>query len=311
MGHLPFFGIGIQSRLVSPLMHLFFIRSLVLLCFFAASLSSLFCQAGMIQFGQPLYTWSEAEFITVSTTLNGTVTHTNYLTPSGVTVTRTSGSTGAVSVNYCFWVDETTSNAVEGANYQVAANTRHWVAAGTLTWADGDGAPKALPFSYQSFGETRYNLPPSSLVQGTVTYSGRLVTVTGGAALGATDTTRLEITDAEAPAAGVLNLTSRRFYGENGGSALISVRRDGGIIGSASVNYATSSTLPPLVSASAQQPISPGGTSTGLRTNWGTSTDVTSGLSYSQGIKTLATAAMLGESTMRRGAPLLRTFTRT
>jgi hypothetical protein len=72
----------------------------------------------------------------------------------------------------------------------------------------------------------------------------RLAHATGGATLGANATAKLEVTDAEAPAAGVLNLTSRRFYGTDGGSAVISVRRDGGTTGSVSVNYATSSTLP-------------------------------------------------------------------
>ncbi len=200
-----------------------------------ASAASAWAQSGTLQFSQPLFTASEADFITVGTS--------KYLTPT-MTVTRTGGSTGTVSANYCVWVGETSDNAVEDANYILADNTRRWVAAGTLTWADGDSAPKALPFNYQAFGETRYNLTPSPLVQGTVTYSARLVTPSGGATLGTNATAQLEISDAQSPAAGVINLASRRFYGADGSNVLISVRRDGGTTGSVSVNYAISSTLP-------------------------------------------------------------------
>jgi hypothetical protein len=110
------------------------------------------------------------------------------------------------------------------------------------------------------------------LVQGTVTYSGRLVTVTGGATIGANGSARLEITDAEAPAAGVINFGSPRFYGENGGSAVISVRRDGGTTGSVSVNYSTSSSLPPLVSTTAQEAITAGTAGTHYTNTAGTLT---------------------------------------
>ena len=130
-------------------------------------------------------------------------------------------------------------------NYAVRDNTRRWVSAGTLTWADGDTATKTLPFSFNILNNpTLYTLCAASAVQGTITYSARLANVTGGATLGTNATSKLEITDAEGPAAGVLNFSSRRFYGTDGGSAVISVRRDGGSTGSVSVNYATSSTLP-------------------------------------------------------------------
>jgi hypothetical protein len=237
----------------------FLFRTFFLFSFLGLALPA-FPQSGTLQFSQPLYTWSEANTFTAP---NGVT----YLSPNVVTVTRTGGSTGAVSANFCFWVGETTDNAVEGANYNMNANTRRWVAAGTLTWADGDASPKTVPFFYtafpgSSFQEVRYSLKPSSLVHGTVTYSGRLVTVAGGATLGANDTARLEVTDAQAPAAGVINLSSRRFYGENGGSAVIYVRRDGGTAGSVSVNYATSSTLPALVSTTAQHNIPAGAAGT-------------------------------------------------
>ena len=224
------------SRFFFPFMHRF---SLVLIfSFFAAALPA-FSQSGSIAFSQPVFTASEADFITVGTS--------KYLTPT-MTVTRTGGSTGALTVSYCVWPSEVADNAVESINYLLADNMRRWVAAGTLTWADGDASPKTLPFNYIAFGETRYNLMPASAVQGTVTYSARLVNVSGGATLGTNATARLEILDAEAPAAGVLNLSSRRYYGADGGSAVITVRRDGGTTGSVSVNYATSSTLPAITS---------------------------------------------------------------
>ena len=203
---------------------------------------------GTLEFSAPVFTASEAGPI-ASTDANGV----KFLTPT-MTVTRTGGSTGALSVDYCVWPDETADNALEynyvaygnvNGNYAVRDNTRRWVSAGTLTWADGDTAPKTLPFSFNIYNNPPlYTLCAASAVQGTITYSARLANVTGGATLGTNATSRLEITDAEGPTAGVLNLSSRRYYGTDSGSAVISVRRDGGSTGSVSVNYATSSTLP-------------------------------------------------------------------
>ncbi len=208
---------------------------------------SLHAAPGTVQFSQPVFTVSEAGPIAY-TDGNGV----KFLTPT-MTVTRNGGSTGALSVDFCVWPDETADNALEytndafgntNGNYVVRDNTRRWVAAGRLTWADGDTASKTLPFSIAPFGQTQYTLRAASAVQGTVTYSARITNLIGGAILGATASAKLEVTDAEGPAAGVLNLTSRRFYGADGGSAVISVRRDGGTTGSVSVNYTTSSTLP-------------------------------------------------------------------
>ena len=56
-------------------------------------------------------------------------------------------------MDYCVWPDETSDNALEynyvaygnvNGNYAVRDNTRRWVSAGTLTWADGDTAPKTI-----------------------------------------------------------------------------------------------------------------------------------------------------------------------
>ncbi len=235
---------------------------------------SLLAAPGTIQFSAPVFTASEAGPI-VSTDANGV----KYLTPT-MTVTRTGGSTGALTVDYCVWPDETSDNAIEynyvaygnvNGNYAAQDNTRRWVSAGTLTWADGDTSPKTLTFSFSFFGnQPVYTLCAASATQGTITYSARLANLTGGATLGTNAVSKLEITDAEAPAAGVLNFTSRRFYGADGGSAIISVRRDGGTTGSVSVNYATSSTLPAV--GSNQAAIGPGQAGTHYTATTGTLT---------------------------------------
>lgn len=240
-------------------------------CFLACSSHA---APGTIQFSQPVFTSSEAGPI-ASTDANGV----KYLTPT-MTVTRTGGSTGALTVDYCVWPDETVDNANEynyvaygnvNGNYAVRDNTRRWVSAGTLTWADGDTAPKTLPFSFLFLNNpAQYTLCAASAIQGTITYSARITNVIGGATLGGNATAKLEVTDAEAPAAGVLNLTARRFYGTDGGSAVISVRRDGGTTGSVSVNYATSSTLPAV--GANQAAIGAGVASTHYTTTTGTLT---------------------------------------
>lgn len=227
-----------------------FIQIFAALFVIVAVSSTALGQSGILQFEQALYTVSEAGPIAF-TDAGGT----KYLTPP-MKVSRTGGSTGAITTSYCVWMNETTDNAVQNENYDLADNMRRWVAAGTLTWADGDSSTKTLPFTYNPFGAVRYNLTASALVQGTITYSARLTNITGGATRGANATSRLEITDAEGPAAGVINLISRRFYGADGGTATISVRRDGGSTSSVSVNYATSSTLPAVTSN--QQSISAG-----------------------------------------------------
>ncbi len=229
---------------------------------------------GTLEFSAPVFTASEAGPI-ASTDANGV----KYLTPT-ITVTRTGGSTGALTADYCVWPDETADNALEynyvaygnvNGNFRVVDNTRRWVSAGTLTWADGDTAPKTLPFSFNIYNNPpQYTLCAASAIQGTITYSARLTSVTGGTTLGSNATAKLEITDAESPTAGVLNLSSRRYYGTDGGSAVISVRRDGGNTGSISVNYATSSTLPAV--GSAQEAIGTGVAGTNYTTTTGTLT---------------------------------------
>lgn len=212
-------------------------------------------QAGVLQFEQARYPATEGA-------TNGAA-----VPLPTVWVTRTGGTAGAVSASYCFWASEVTSTAVETTNNPIKANTRKYVAAGTLSWADGDGTPKAVSFPAGA-------LVASTLVQGTITCEGRLANVSGGAGLGENALTRLEIRDAQAPAGGVFNFTSRRFYGPEGGSVVVSVRRDGGpggLAGSASVGYAASSTLPAVPANGVTIPAGVAGVdylATGGRLNW-------------------------------------------
>lgn len=246
----------------------------ILALVFSGGISSTHAQPGTLQFSSAVHTVSEA----------GPIAFTdpnlvNYLAPT-LSVTRTGGSTGALTVDFCVWPDEMTSNALEytyvgsgnaTGNYASIDNTRRWVSAGKLTWADGDTAPKTLPFSFVILGNPpQYTLCAASAIQGTICYTARLFSVTGGATLGANAVSRLEILDAQGPTAGVLNFSARRFYGANGGSALISVRRDGGTTGSVSVNYATSSTLPAI--GPNQQVITAGTAGTHYTTTSGTLT---------------------------------------
>jgi plastocyanin len=136
-----------------------------------------------------------------------------------ITVHRTGGATGAVSVHYA------TSNgsAIAGTHYRSTS--------GTLNWVDGDSAGKS--FSVQVLDD--------GVADGTHTVNLSLSSPAGGASLG-TSSAALAITDADAGAgAGTLQLSSAAFsVSEKGGSAPISVTRSHGSAGAVSVHYATS-----------------------------------------------------------------------
>jgi hypothetical protein len=200
--------------------------------------TSTFARHGVIQFAAPL------------TVITESPTEGERLLPT-LTVTRTGGTQGTVTVDYCVWPSEVADNAVEDTHYFFYANTRKWVAAGRLTWADGDASPKTIPFSFMDeFGQGPFRpLRSSNGIDGTITYSARLVNLIGGDGLGPQATSRLHVLDAQSPQGGVLNFSARRFYATEGGpGALITVRRDGDSLGEVSVDYSTSSTLPPVFS---------------------------------------------------------------
>lgn len=131
-----------------------------------------------------------------------------------VTVTRTSGSTGAVSVQYA------TSNgtATSASDYTAAA--------GTLNWANGDSADKtfAVPILDDSSAE------PGETINLTLSSPG------GGAVIG-TASGAITINDNEP---GTLQLSAPTYaIDENGATLTVNVSRTGGSYGAASVNYGT------------------------------------------------------------------------
>jgi len=110
---------------------------------------------GILQFTSATYTGTES---------GGAIT---------ITVQRTGGTSGSVSVQYA------TSNgtATAGSDYTAAS--------GTLTWADGDATNKSFTVTPIS----------DAVAEGTETVNLTLSNVTGGATLGAQSTATLNITD--------------------------------------------------------------------------------------------------------------------
>lgn len=115
--------------------------------------------AGTLQFSQATYSVSE-----------GNLT-------AQITVNRSGGTEGAVSISY------STSNGTASAGSDYTA------ASGTLTWADGDAAPKTFDIDIQD----------DALDEGDEGVQLALTNATGGAALGSQSTATLTITDNDAP----------------------------------------------------------------------------------------------------------------
>ena len=136
-----------------------------------------------------------------------------------ITVSRTGGTDGAVSIDFA------TSNgtATAGSDYSAMS--------GQLSWADGNGATKSfsVPITNDAVDE------PNETVHLTLSNPG------GGASLGNPGSATLTIQDDDVPASpGTLALLSSSFSGPEGGTATISVTRSGGTTGAVSVSYATS-----------------------------------------------------------------------
>lgn len=133
-----------------------------------------------------------------------------------LTVTRTGGSDGAVSVNYA------TANGTALAGSDYTSST------GTLQWNAGDAAPKTLSVPISQDTE----------VEGDETFSVTLSAPTGGATVGSPATATVTILDN--PPAGLLQFQSATFQVTEGApSAAITVVRVNGSGGAVSVNYAT------------------------------------------------------------------------
>jgi len=137
-----------------------------------------------------------------------------------VIVDRSGGANGAVSVAY------STSNgtAVAGTNYTATS--------GTLTWADGDAAPK-------SFVVAISNTTPFA---GAKSFTVALSDPSGGATISSPGSASVTINGDATAAVGALELSAASFSVSQGaGSVAVSVTRSGGSSGAVSVAYATSS----------------------------------------------------------------------
>jgi hypothetical protein len=154
---------------------------------------------GAIGFAQAVFTGGES---------SGTVT---------ITVSRSGGSLGAVSVNYA------TSNGTAGAGDYTSTN-------GTLSWADGDAANKTFTVT----------LTPDVLVEGDETVNLSLSLPTGGSVLGLSSAV-LVITDDDAGGtSGVIQFSSATYsVNEGAGTATITATRTGPSTGAVAVTYAT------------------------------------------------------------------------
>src|SRR6185295_17796818 len=147
-----------------------------------------------------------------------------YSTPeagsAAISVTRTGGASGVVSITYA----TSDGTATAGSDYTAAT--------GMLAWANGDSATKSflVPIASDSVSE------PDETVNLT------LSTPTGGATLGSPSSATLTIADDDLPpSAGTLAFAAISFSEpEEGGEAMISVLRSGGTSGAVAILYATS-----------------------------------------------------------------------
>lgn len=158
--------------------------------------------AGALQFSAATYSVNEG---------GGTAT---------ITVTRTGGSNGAVSVDYA------TSNGTANAPSDYSATNN------TLSWASGDSSAKTFSIAIND----------DALVESNETINLTLTNAAGGAALGGTNSAVLTIIDNDSgPTAGTLQFSASTYsVNEGGGTVTISVTRSGGSSGAVSVTYATS-----------------------------------------------------------------------
>jgi len=151
---------------------------------------------GVIAFNNSSYTVTEAGQVAVS-------------------VTRSGGSYGAVSVNYA------TSNgtAIAGQDYTATS--------GTLSWADGDTASKTI----------LVNTTADLVNEGNENFQLALSSPTGGSTLGSSSTANITIVNQSSP--GEISLSSSSYTVAEGGQVTVSINRSNGSSGAVSVSYAT------------------------------------------------------------------------
>ncbi len=159
---------------------------------------------GTLQFGSPTYSVNEN---------GGTAT---------ITVTRTDGNAGTVTVDYATAIGGTATGGASctaGVDY---VNTN-----GTLTFAGGETSKS---FTIQ--------ICDDSIFEGNETVNLALSNVTGGSMLGTQNTAVLTIVDNEVAMPGTLALSSSTYsVGEGDTSLTVTVNRTGGTDGAVSVPY--------------------------------------------------------------------------
>ena len=161
---------------------------------------------GSLQFSSAAYSVGEA---------GGTVT---------LTVTRTGGSDGAVSINYGLGGGTATGGASCGGAVDYI-NT-----GGTVSFANGD---TSKTFTVAICNDTVF--------EGNETFNATLSGATGGATIGSPSTAAVTIVDDEVAQPGTLQFSSATYtVGEAGPMATITVTRTGGSDGSVMASYATS-----------------------------------------------------------------------
>ena len=129
-----------------------------------------------------------------------------------VTVNRTGGSTGPVNADVVI----TGGTSTSGADYTLAPTT-------TLSWADGDSAPKTITIPVATDAVYDPNETIDLQLQNVTT-----------AATGAQSTATVDIADPGNP--GTVEFSAVTFSGTEGGSATITVTRTGGTTGPASAD---------------------------------------------------------------------------
>ncbi|WP_254508378.1 Calx-beta domain-containing protein [Anatilimnocola floriformis] len=156
---------------------------------------------GSVSIAQPTYTVSET---------GGSLV---------VSVSRSGGTSGAVSVSYA------TANGTAIAGQDYTATT------GTLSWADGETGAKT--FSIPLINDT--------LFESNETFAINLSNPTNGLALGANATSTVTVTSDDAqPLPGSVSIAQPTYtVSETGGNLVVSVTRSGGTSGAVSVSYAT------------------------------------------------------------------------
>ncbi len=160
--------------------------------------------------------FSSATYNVNENVMGGTVT---------LTVSRTSGSDGAVSVNYA------TSDGTATGSVACVGSADYFSTSGTLMFANGETS-KTFTVA----------ICDDAVFEGNETFSSTLTGATGGATIGMPSTATVTINDNEVGMPGVLQFFNSNFPVNESSTATILVTRTGGSDGAVSVNYATNGT---------------------------------------------------------------------